>query len=437
MLAGAASSASATAFSTERTGWSTRSASWTTSPTHSAAARVPSRTPSRVPVAIIHRDAVAVMMHRLEVLGTDSQRGLTSGPTGSHWASTGGRSKVGNPTGYQYHYGTGLRQDFQRGTVLYSPSSKTTVLLDSATRKVYDAKGGQSTFGMPIAAPLSAAGSTGLQFERGGIFTTDGFTFSVTGTMYGYYRSLGGMTSYLGAPIGDQRTGSSGITYQSFKGGQLTSHMFRDTPPPSTPAGTRMPAYRTLQLGSRDYAGNDQVYAVQVKVGATPDGVFGAKTRSAVVAYQRSHGLPATGIVDQRTWSRIMSSPNQIFDGSNGRLSARQLTVIAPNWTLPNAAAAPFLAMQRAFTAETGRTFQLNDAYRPIDRQILMLVLYGRPRAAYPGTSPHGHADRGAVDIQVTRGDATHTWLLRNASRFGFGQTAWQAKNEAWHWERR
>lgn len=241
------------------------------------------------------------------------------------------------------------------------------------------------------------------------------------------------MTSYLGAPIGNQRVGSSGITYQSFKGGQLTSYMFRDTPPSTTPAGTTMPAYRTLSTGSRD----DDVYAVQVKVGAKADGVFGSGTRAAVMAYQRTLGLPATGIVDQRTWSRIISTPNQIFNGSNGHLSAREQTIIAPNWTLPNSAAAPFLAMQRAFTAETGRTFTLNDAYRPIDRQILMLVLYGRPRAAYPGTSPHGHADRGAVDIQVTRGDATHTWLLKNASRFGFGQTAWQAKNEAWHWERR
>ncbi|WP_441445059.1 S-layer homology domain-containing protein [Brachybacterium sp.] len=381
----------------------------------------------------IHRDAIAVMIHRLEVLGTDSQRGLASGPTGTHWASTGGKSKIGNPTGYQYRYGAGLRQDFQRGSVLYSPSKKTSVLLNTTTRAVYDGKGGQAAFGMPITPQLSSAGTVGLQFDRGGIFTTDGFTFSVTGTMYNYYRSLGGMTSYLGAPIGNQRTGSSGITYQSFKGGQLTSYMFRDTPPPSTPAGTKMPAYRTLSTGSR----GDDVYAVQVKVGAKADGVFGSGTRAAVMAYQRTLGLPATGIVDQRTWSRIISTPNQIFDGSNGRLSAREQTIIAPNWTLPNAAAAPFLAMQRAFTTDTGRTFRLNDAYRPIDRQILMLVLYGRPRAAYPGTSPHGHADRGAVDIQVTRGDTTHTWLVRNASKFGFGQTTWQAKNEPWHWERR
>ncbi|MFC7465349.1 S-layer homology domain-containing protein [Brachybacterium sp. GCM10030252] len=381
----------------------------------------------------IHRDAMAVMMHRLVVLGPDSQRGLTSGPTGTHWASHGGRSLIGKPSGCQYRYGSGLRQDFAGGSVLYSPSSNSAVIIRGEAKRVYDARGGQAAFGMPITPQISAAGSTALQFAEGGIYSTDGFTFVVTGAMYDNYRSLGGIRSYLGAPIGNQRTGSSGITYQSFKGGQLTSPTFRDTPPPTTVSGGTRISYRTLASGAR----GDDVYAVQVKVGATPDGKFGPQTRAAVMRYQREQGLPATGIVDMRTWARIMSVPNQRFDGSNGRLAANQLTVIAPNWTLPNQAAAAFTAMQRAFTAATGRTFTLNDAYRPIDRQIQLLVALGRPTAAFAGTSPHGDARRGAVDIQVTRGDVTHRWLVANASRYGFGQTSWQARNEPWHWERR
>ncbi|MFC7457045.1 S-layer homology domain-containing protein [Brachybacterium sp. GCM10030267] len=381
----------------------------------------------------IHRDAMAVMMHRLVVLGPDSQRGLTSGPTGTHWASHGGSSLIGKPSGYQYRYGSGLRQDFAGGSVLYSPSSNSAVIIRGEAKRLYDARGGQAGFGMPITPQISAAGSTALQFAEGGIYSTDGFTFVVTGAMYDNYRSLGGVRSYLGAPIGNQRTGSSGITYQSFKGGQLTSPTFHNAPPPTTVSGGTRISYRTLASGAR----GDDVYAVQVKVGATADGKFGPQTRAAVMRYQREQGLPATGIVDMRTWARIMSVPNQRFDGTNGRLAANQLTVIAPNWTLPNQAAAAFTAMQRAFTAATGRTFTLNDAYRPIDRQIQLLVALGRPTAAFAGTSPHGDARRGAVDIQVTRGDVTHRWLVANASRYGFGQTSWQARNEPWHWERR
>lgn len=216
-------------------------------------------------------------------------------------------------------------------------------------------------------------------------------------------------------------------------GGQLTTPDFRDTPPPTTVSGGTRITYRTLTTGHR----GDDVYAVQVKVGAAADGVFGAQTREAVMRYQRSQGLPVTGIINTRTWAQIMSVPTQNFDGTNGRLAADQLTIVAPNWTLPDAAASAYTAMQKTFTAGTGRTFTLNDAYRPIDRQIQLLVALGRPTAAYPGTSPHGEARRGAVDIRVTRGAVTHRWLVANAGRFGFGQTTWKATNETWHWERR
>lgn len=38
-----------------------------------------------------------------------------------------------------------------------------------------------------------------------------------------------------------------------------------------------------------------------------PDGIYGAQTRNAVYQFQRSRGLPATGVTDQITWDRIVA----------------------------------------------------------------------------------------------------------------------------------
>ncbi len=37
-----------------------------------------------------------------------------------------------------------------------------------------------------------------------------------------------------------------------------------------------------------------------------PDGIYGDQTRNAVYRFQRSRGLPATGVTDQETWDRIV-----------------------------------------------------------------------------------------------------------------------------------
>ena len=39
-----------------------------------------------------------------------------------------------------------------------------------------------------------------------------------------------------------------------------------------------------------------------------PDGIYGAQTTSAVAAFQRSRGLPATGVADQETWDAIVAA---------------------------------------------------------------------------------------------------------------------------------
>lgn len=40
-----------------------------------------------------------------------------------------------------------------------------------------------------------------------------------------------------------------------------------------------------------------------------PDGVFGSRTKSAVLAFQRAEKLKETGVVDRETWSRLQSIP--------------------------------------------------------------------------------------------------------------------------------
>jgi peptidoglycan hydrolase-like protein with peptidoglycan-binding domain len=74
--------------------------------------------------------------------------------------------------------------------------------------------------------------------------------------------------------------------------------------------------YPTQSLGNR---GSD-VQAIQAMLTSkgyslTFDGVFGTDTRNAVSEFQESRGLPATGIVDDATWGRLLT---QVGPGSVG-----------------------------------------------------------------------------------------------------------------------
>lgn len=56
-----------------------------------------------------------------------------------------------------------------------------------------------------------------------------------------------------------------------------------------------------MKLRSPMMRGND-IKKVQHKIGAAVDGIFGKETRAKVIAYQKSHGLVADGIVGVKTW---------------------------------------------------------------------------------------------------------------------------------------
>ena len=46
-----------------------------------------------------------------------------------------------------------------------------------------------------------------------------------------------------------------------------------------------------------------------------PDGVYSSQTMSAVAQFQQNHGLPVTGVTDERTWEEIVTryEPALIF----------------------------------------------------------------------------------------------------------------------------
>lgn len=104
------------------------------------------------------------------------------------------------------------------------------------------------------------------------------------------------------------------------------------TPPPTTsPAETAFPtiaqgsknaaAVRTLQHGLRARG-----------YGISADGVFGAKTKAALVAFQRSHSLVADGIAGPKTWPVLLPT---VRSGSKGAaVTALQLELRAAGRTV-------------------------------------------------------------------------------------------------------
>ncbi|MFW6600186.1 peptidoglycan-binding domain-containing protein [Propionibacteriaceae bacterium Y2011] len=56
----------------------------------------------------------------------------------------------------------------------------------------------------------------------------------------------------------------------------------------------------------RTGSNNSNVRFIQARLGASVDGVFGPKTKAAVVSFQRSRGLETDGIVGPKTWSQLL-----------------------------------------------------------------------------------------------------------------------------------
>jgi murein DD-endopeptidase MepM/ murein hydrolase activator NlpD len=120
---------------------------------------------------------------------------------------------------------------------------------------------------------------------------------------------LGSMTGY-GAHLhfsfrvgGKPTMGAGNIDYEAFRGAPTSAMPASPAKPSAAPAkGSR--AYRGTELKRGEPAGPDVLY-LQNKLGVNPTGPFGPMTHTAVVAFQKKHGLLADGIVGPLTWSKL------------------------------------------------------------------------------------------------------------------------------------
>lgn len=98
---------------------------------------------------------------------------------------------------------------------------------------------------------------------------------------------------------------------------------------------------RSLQTMLRTLAEHDNRYQSVV-----PDGIYSSQTANAVAKFQQNHGLPITGITDQRTWEEIVIryEPALIFVDE-----AQPVEIILnPNEVLIFGSSSPYLYVAQA-----------------------------------------------------------------------------------------
>lgn len=111
-------------------------------------------------------------------------------------------------------------------------------------------------------------------------------------------RDINGATSKPVAPPKPQPTNNWVATLQEECNRQGFSNQKVDgIPGPKTLAGCP-----TVREGAR----GNITRLLQEKLGVAADGIFGANTKKAVIAFQRERGLSADGIVGQNTWKKLL-----------------------------------------------------------------------------------------------------------------------------------
>ena len=93
---------------------------------------------------------------------------------------------------------------------------------------------------------------------------------------------------------------------------------------PVKPGKTKPKTPPTLRVGSKTTK-NGWVGAIQWRVGAVRDGIFGKGTEKAVRAFQKKRGLTVDGIVGPRTWVAALYGKDAVSPGDKG--TARVLLV--------------------------------------------------------------------------------------------------------------
>lgn len=77
-----------------------------------------------------------------------------------------------------------------------------------------------------------------------------------------------------------------------------------------------------------------------------PDGIYGPATMRAVTAFQRHHGLPATGVTDNTTWKTILAAYEPALSSLE---TAQQINIILnPNQVIRRGERSPYVHLTQA-----------------------------------------------------------------------------------------
>lgn len=108
---------------------------------------------------------------------------------------------------------------------------------------------------------------------------------------------------------------------------------------------------RSLQTMLRVIAEKDPAHERTI-----PDGIYGPETLSAVSTFQRIHGLPVTGVTDNRTWDTIV----EIYEEALvEQAEAHPLQVILnPNQVIRKGERHPHLYLVQAMLAVLAETYE-------------------------------------------------------------------------------
>jgi len=77
-----------------------------------------------------------------------------------------------------------------------------------------------------------------------------------------------------------------------------------------------------------------------------PDGIYGPSTVAAVSSFQRIHGLPVTGVTDQKTWEQIVAEYDLALVHVDE--AERVEIILNPNEVLRHGDASPYLYVAQA-----------------------------------------------------------------------------------------
>lgn len=107
---------------------------------------------------------------------------------------------------------------------------------------------------------------------------------------------------------------------------------------------------RSLQTMLRVLGEYDSKYSPII-----PDGIYGPQTISAVTAFQRIHGLPATGVTNQDTWEAIVAAYEPALVEL---IEAQPLEIILnPSQVLRRGESSPYLYVAQALLLVLSQTY--------------------------------------------------------------------------------